>query len=156
MSKNCQSCGKEIADDAQFCNACGVPQSAQQAQSGNTAPPPPPPSSSGTQTKANEAFSREDIEKNKVVSGLAYLIFFLPLVAAPESAFGRFHANQGLLLLIVGVVGSIILGIIPIIGWILMPIFYIAVLVFGIMGLVNGLNGKASELPLFGKYRIIN
>jgi len=158
MSKNCQSCGKEIADDAQFCNACGAPQASQQTQSGNSAPPPPNYGSApnqGAAYTANETFSSEDIEKNKVVAGLAYLIFFLPLVAAPESAFGKFHANQGLLLLIVSVIGGIVLGIIPLIGWIIMPIFYVAVLVFGIMGLVNGLNGKAQELPLFGKYRII-
>ncbi|NLA78908.1 MAG: hypothetical protein GX845_05135, partial [Erysipelothrix sp.] len=43
-----------------------------------------------------EMFTQEDIEKNKTMAGLAYLIFFLPLVAAPESKFGKFHANQGL------------------------------------------------------------
>lgn len=156
MSKKCQSCFKEIADDAQFCNACGSPQSTQQTQSNyGTPPPPPPPPNYGTQSSANAVFSSEDIAKNKTVAGLAYLIFFLPLIAAPDSAFGRFHANQGLLLLIVSVAGGFILGLIPIIGWVLMPIFWIGVMVLGIMGLINGLNGKAKELPLFGKYTIL-
>lgn len=96
-----------------------------------------------------------DVEKNKVMAGLAYLLFFLPLIACPDSKYGKFHANQGLLLFIVGLAGNLILGIIPIIGWILMPIFGIAVLVLAIMGLINGLNGKAKELPIIGKYRII-
>ncbi|MCX7657109.1 MAG: hypothetical protein N2Z57_00375 [Oscillospiraceae bacterium] len=102
-------------------------------------------------------YSPEDIEKSKAVSALAYLgiLFFLPLVAYPESQFGRFHANQGLLLLIFSVAGEIILGIIPIVGWILLPFFGIAVLVYFILGLVNALNGKAKELPLIGKIRII-
>jgi uncharacterized membrane protein len=102
-------------------------------------------------------YSPEDIEKSKVVSALAYLgiLFFLPLVAYPESQFGRFHANQGLLLLIFSAAGNIILGIIPIIGWILLPFFGIAVLVYFILGLVNALNGQAKELPLIGKIRII-
>ena len=87
------------------------------------------------------------------MAGLAYILFFLPLVACPESRFGRFHANQGLILLLVSIVGGIVLGIIPIIGWIIMPIFYIAVMVLAIMGLVAGLNGQAKKLPLISKLK---
>ena len=105
--------------------------------------------------EVNNVFSAEDIEKNKVISALAYIIFFLRLLACPDSAFGKFHANQGLLLLITGIVGNIILGFIPIIGWIILPIFSLAVFICGIMGLINTLNGKANELPVIGKYRII-
>lgn len=108
---------------------------------------------SGANTQ--QTFAPEDIEKNKVVSALAYILFFLPLVACPESPFGRFHANQGLSLLIVSIAGSIIFSIIPIIGWVLLPIFGIAILVVAIMGLVNTLNGKAQELPVIGKWKII-
>lgn len=97
----------------------------------------------------------EDVEKNKVMAGLAYFIFFLPLIVCSDSKYGKFHANQGLLLLIVSLIGNIILGIIPVIGWIILPIFELATLIFAIMGLINGLNGKAEELPIFGKYRLI-
>lgn len=100
-------------------------------------------------------FNLEDIEKNKTMAGLAYFIFFLPLIAAPDSKFAKFHANQGLLLLILGIGGNIILGMIPILGWLLMLPFGIFVLVLGIMGLMNGFGGKAKELPLIGKFRII-
>ncbi len=96
-----------------------------------------------------------DIDQNKVMGGLAYLIFFLPLLVCPDSQFGRFHANQGLLLLIVGFAGSFILGIIPIIGWIILPFFGLAVFILAIYGLINGLNGKVKELPLFGHFRLI-
>ncbi len=100
-------------------------------------------------------YSSEDIQKNKTMAGLAYVLFFLPLIACPESGFARFHANQALVLLIVGIAGNVILGIIPIIGWILMPFFGIGVLILGIMGLVNGFGGKAKRLPLIGKFTII-
>lgn len=99
-------------------------------------------------------FTAEDIEKNKVISGLAYIIFFLPLIVCPESPFGRFHANQGLLLLITSVVGSIVLGLIPFIGWVLLPLFSLTIIVFAIIGLVGGISGKAKELPIIGKFRI--
>lgn len=100
-------------------------------------------------------FTKEDIEKNKVVSALAYFIFFLPLIVCSDSPFGKFHTNQGLILFIVGAVGSIVLGIIPVIGWILLPLFSLGVFALAIIGLVNTLNGKANELPIIGKYRII-
>ena len=99
-------------------------------------------------------YTPEDIEK-KTMAGLAYLLFFLPLIACPESRYAKFHANQALLLLITGIVGNVILGIIPVIGWMLMPIFGIGVLILGIMGLVNGFGGKAKQLPLIGKFTII-
>jgi len=106
--------------------------------------------------QAEEAvYAQEDIEKNKTMAGLAYLLFFLPLAACPESKYARFHANQGLLLLITGIVGSIVLSIIPIIGWILLPIFGIAIAVLGILGLINGFGGKVKPLPVIGKFSII-
>ncbi len=108
-----------------------------------------------TQAQNVEAFDPADVEKNKVMAGLAYILFFLPLIACPDSPFGRFHANQSLLLLIVCIAGNIILGIIPIIGWLLLPLFNIAVFIFFIIGLVNGLQGKAKRLPLFGQYTIL-
>jgi uncharacterized membrane protein len=82
--------------------------------------------------------------------------FFLPLVAMPESKYGKFHANQGLVLFNYRFCRSAsFLSIIPIIGWILLPFFGIAVTVFAILGIVNAVQGKAKDLPLFGKLKII-
>jgi len=96
-----------------------------------------------------QAFDPADIEKNKTVAGLAYILFFLPLIACPDSPYGRFHANQGLLLLILWVGGVLILSLIPVIGpAILLPIYGIFLFALMIIGLINGFNGKAKELPL--------
>jgi uncharacterized membrane protein len=107
------------------------------------------------QEESKSVFSQEDIEKNKVVSAFAYFIFFLPLLACPGSPFGKFHANQGLLLLITCVAGEFILGLVPVFGWIILPVFSIAMFIIGIIGLINTLNGNAKELPVIGKYKII-
>lgn len=114
-----------------------------------------PTTESGTAQIQEDTYSAEDIEKGKTMAGLSYLIFFLPLVACPESKYARFHANQALLLLITAIAGNVILGIIPVIGWMLIPIFGIGILVLGIMGLINGFGGKAKRLPLIGKFTII-
>lgn len=103
----------------------------------------------------DKTYTPEDIEKNKTIAGLAYLLFFLPLIACPESKYTRFHANQSLLLLILGIAGNVILGIIPVIGWMLLPVFGLGVLALFIMGLVNGFGGKAKRLPLIGKFDIL-
>lgn len=100
-------------------------------------------------------YTPEDIEKNKTIAGLAYFLFFLPLIVCPDSKYGKFHANQALLLLITGIAGSMILGIIPVIGWLLLPFFGIFVLIIGIMGIINGFKGNAKQLPLIGKFTIL-
>ncbi|MDD2534624.1 MAG: zinc ribbon domain-containing protein, partial [Eubacteriales bacterium] len=68
MAKVCPSCGKEIADDVQFCNHCGakVTQEQKNNQWGSFN------SNTSGAEQATEAFSPEDINANKVVSGLAY------------------------------------------------------------------------------------
>ncbi|HMM31154.1 MAG TPA: hypothetical protein PKB13_05165 [Clostridia bacterium] len=114
-----------------------------------------PASSAQTAQAQEDVYSVEDIEKNKTMAGLSYLLFFLPLVACPESKYAKFHANQGLILLITSVAGIVILSLIPIIGWVLAPIFSIAVLVLGILGLINGFGGKAKRLPVIGKFNIL-
>ena len=49
-----------------------------------------------------QQFHPQDISDGKAMSILAYfgILFFLPLVVCPQSRFGRFHANQGLILLL--------------------------------------------------------
>lgn len=104
----------------------------------------------------SKEFTDDDILKNKTVSALAYIIFFIPLIAAPNSKFGKFHANQGLVLTIAAIAGSIILGFIPILGWILIPVFDLAIFIIAVLALVNTLNGYAKKLPLIGGINLIN
>lgn len=97
----------------------------------------------------------EEIKENRTIAGLAYIMFFLPLVATPDSKYGRFHANQGLLLLILSIVGNWVLRFIPFIGRMLSFFLSIFILVFIIKGVINGLNGRTDEIPLIGHIRII-
>lgn len=115
---------------------------------------------------SEKSFDPIDIEQNKTMAGLAYILFFLPLIACKDSQYGRFHANQGLLLLILSVVGSIglsvVSGILIAITW---RLFWFTSLLYGafglliiflvITGLINGLNGKAKPLPVIGEFQII-
>lgn len=101
-----------------------------------------------------EAFDPQDIEKNKIWGVLAYFIFFLPLLAAPDSPFAKYHANQALCLFLLAV-ANIIVGFIPFLGWIINIVVGIAIIVFLIIGIINAAGGKAKPLPLIGGFSII-
>ncbi|MBE6610849.1 MAG: zinc-ribbon domain-containing protein [Ruminococcaceae bacterium] len=97
-------------------------------------------------------FDASDIQEHKLIAALAYLNLFyilLVFVAAPNSKYARFHANQGLALNVCMMLLALV-NIIPILGWIVFGIASIVMLVFTIMGFVNALTGKAKEVPLVG------
>lgn len=107
-----------------------------------------------TGVDVTERFENEDIEKNKTMAGLAYLIFFLPLITCPDSKFAKYHSNQALILLIFSIVSSIVLFL-PIIGGLVSWLMRIVFLVYWILGLVDAFGGKAKQFPLIGEITII-
>jgi len=102
----------------------------------------------------NMSVDQKDIDDNKIMGVLAYIIFLIPLLAAKESPFARFHTNQGFLVFLLYFVCSF-LWVVPILGWIIAPIGYLFAFICMIIGIVNALGGNMKELPLIGKYRII-
>ena len=177
----CKSCGGQLPAGANNCPNCGAPvtgdsmngtngnggsntnyQQYQQAAGGTTE------AFLGKDHTAE--FSPADIQANKVVSGFSYIpiLFWLPFAAASGSPYGKFHANQGLVLLIfciaISVVSSVIgaLWAIPIIGSLFSVLANIISGIGGlcelglvIYGMVNTFNGKAVELPLIGRITLI-
>ncbi len=118
-------------------------------------------------------FDQNDIQQNKVMALLSYIcvcsipLFLIPLLAAKNSKFARFHTNQGLVLWIANIAVSIVMGIISfIIGLLgvavlsgivtlvstLISLFF---LVLMILGIVNAATGKAKELPVIGKIKLL-
>ena len=97
-----------------------------------------------------------DAEQNKVMGILAYIIFFIPMLAAKDSRFAMYHANQGLVLFLFSLIGQAVGYVIPVIGWfIILPLIGIACLVFAIMGIINAANGVMKPLPLIGGISIL-
>ena len=102
----------------------------------------------------NGSVDQKDIDDNKVMGILAYIIFLSPLLAAKESPFARFHTNQGFLIFLLYIACSVIF-IIPILGWIVGLLGYLFAFVCMIIGIINAIGGKMKDLPLIGKFRII-
>ncbi len=131
---------------------------------------PQPPGFMNTPDSTGE-YTQEDINQNKMMAVLAYLgiLVLIPLFAAKESKFARFHSNQGLILLIlygILMVFRLLLGAVwrvnlyfvtythPAVTWITF-LLSIPLLVLSIIGIVNVVNGKAKELPVVGKFKLI-
>lgn len=107
-------------------------------------------------TKKKIVDIQADAEENKGMAILAYLLFFVPLLAAKDSPFAMYHANQGLLLLLLAVGINIVGTVIPIIGWLLiLPIGNVLVFVLFVMGIIHAAKGEKKELPLIGKYKLL-
>lgn len=108
--------------------------------------------------KIQTIFTQEDIETNKTMGIIAYLIFFIPLLVEPakNSPYAKFHVNQGLILVLAGIAVSVVGSIIPFIGWFLiLPLGSIAVFVLWVIGILNAVQGVAKPLPLIGNITII-
>lgn len=112
-------------------------------------------------------FDAKDIEKNKMLAGLGYIIFFLPMIVMNESKFARFHANQILLLLIpevgitlVGTVfstmlmASLLFGLAGIISFITFALDLV-VGVAALMNMIAAFRGEAKRVPFIGHITLI-
>jgi len=156
----CPDCGKEVPAGSKFCPGCGkaadsIPNAA---------------SASGP---AEPQTAQSDAEQNKGMAILAYILFFIPLLAGTHktSPFVKFHTNQGIVLVIFYVGYAIISGILTailtavliasgaygllaLIGTVLGLLWFVP-LILCIIGIVNAATAKMKPLPIIGKFTIL-
>ena len=91
---------------------------------------------------------KKDIEENKVIAAISYifLLCLIPLLTKKQSKFAQFHAKQGLIITIIWFVIWII-GIIPVLGWILSFTADISLLVISVIGIIKTLDGEYWKIP---------
>lgn len=141
--KKCENCGRNIENEAKFCSTCG--------------------SDFGSDRKQRRSsFDRTDIQNNKLMAALAYMgiLVLIPIFAAKESKFARYHARQGLILLIVEMIFSVFYWMLSLIvlstSWRLYFIVKIAgmvnyvFLVLAVIGVSNAVSGRVKKLPVIG------
>ena len=120
----CLKCGAECADDAKVCSVCGAELGADAKSTDFSDDIKNTVNRILDTNDTTECYDRKDIDDNKAFSILAYIGFLVlvPLFAAKESKFARFHTNQGLILLICEIIASIlstVFWIIPVVGQLL-------------------------------------
>lgn len=165
----CKNCGAELSENAKFCTSCGSRIDAPEAPKAEAPKTEEAPKSEPTKAQPEaektgwdkftdtpgitDEIDPKDAEDNKAMGILAYLsiLCLIPFFAAKESKFAQYHAQQGLFLFIIELIISVV-GIIPILGWIVSAVGGIFVFILSIVGIINALNGQAKELPVIGKF----
>ena len=91
--------------------------------------------------------SQAGAQPNKMLAALSYLgvLCILPYLFADNDSFAKFHAGQGVRLLIFSAVGTVLTSIIGL-GW----LFTLASLYFIYKGMSSALNGRMDPLPWIG------
>jgi uncharacterized membrane protein len=129
-------------------------------QTSSAAEPAAGAEATATDAPADDA---QDFEQNKVYAIVGYIgiLFLVPLLAAPNSRFARYHANQGIVLFLATIVVTgafYVLGHIPILGRVLGlvgSLAWIASLVLMVLGIVNAASGKCQPLPFLGRFQLL-
>lgn len=110
-------------------------------------------------------FTTEDVNRNKCYGILAYIgiLVLVPIFAAKDSLYAKFHANQGLVLLIanfaLNIIGRIVQFILNIATFGVMSdlinagvilVTSLFSLFYLITGVINACSGEAKVLPIIG------
>lgn len=155
----CKKCGNEIKEDMKFCTVCGEGiEGGDKAE--NTIKMGKSVSNKVMEEMERLQTDRKDINKNRIMAILAYVIYLIPMYGARNSKFARYHAYQGRLLfqayfgLVIGClmfltffswlsVSGIIFKII-----VIMVIFDGCLIVIAhIMGIIHACKGEMKPLP---------
>ena len=111
-------------------------------------PPAPPPVVPGTPAPSGDAPS----DTGKILAALGYLVGIVALIAIliepyKNEKFVRHHAVQALGIWVGWILVSVVSAI-PVIGWIISAIGWVALLVLTIMGAVKAFQGEYYEVPV--------
>jgi uncharacterized membrane protein len=131
----CPVCNTETGTNSTFCPHCGA----------NTA----------TGAAAAAVPAQQGGLSENAAGAIAYITFipailFLAMEPYNRSSFVRFHSWQSVFFGIAVIVVDLILGIIPIIGWIIAPILSLGFLIVWIIVLMKASRGERYKLPFIG------
>jgi uncharacterized membrane protein len=113
-----------------------------------------------------QTIDRLDINDNKFMAFLSYIILLIPILFGKGSRFINFHIQQSLIIInffFLSVLSAIILivlfGVLGIMVPYLFDVILYLILIFTIVlfifGMVNSATGKMNNLPIIGKYSFL-
>lgn len=90
-----------------------------------------------------------DIDENKLLAALSYVgvLVLAPLLIKKDDPFVRWHAKQGLVILVGMIVALIAAAWIPMVG----NLLFLILLVVSVVGLVQALLGRRWRIPIIGQ-----
>ncbi len=95
----------------------------------------------------------KDVQDNKLMAAISYIsvLCLVGLFGKKDSPYVQYHAKQGFVLFVAEII-LMFVWVIPILGWLVGFFGWILTLVLAIMGIMNALNGKKTELPVLGGF----
>jgi uncharacterized membrane protein len=131
----CPACKAETGSDSAFCPHCGA----------NTA------------TGVGSAAAQQGGLSENAAGVVAYItiipaIIFLVMVPYNRSSFIRFHAWQSIFFGITVAVVHFVLGVIPILGWLLLLPVGVAFLILWIFVMIKASKGERYKIPFIGNF----
>ena len=133
----CPKCGATIEDGATSCPYCGevvsAPQAAPQVNTNPIQGERPQPRIENTSSDHTAEFTEADRRNNHVLGLVCYmgLYVLIPLLTVKKSRFVKFHANQGIVLMLANIVIQVINVVVT--------------LLFGVLGGVASGIGAAAQ-----------
>jgi uncharacterized membrane protein len=109
----------------------------------------------------------EDVSKNRVFGILSYIgiLWLVGLIAASDSKYAKFHANQGLVLFLGEIALNVVMTILTVIfsklhlGFLfagLQSLVNLVPIAYMVFGIVFAAKGQARELPFIGKFHLLD
>lgn len=102
----------------------------------------------------------ENVDNGKTCAILSYFLVGIIWYFADENmkknSFAKYHAIQGLNMLIIGIVLSVVIQILVMVTFGLFAyislLIWLAWLVLWILGIINAVNGKENPVPVIGQF----
>ena len=132
----CPSCNTETGSNSTFCPHCGA----------------------NTVTGAGAAIPTQQGGLSETAAGaIAYItiipaIIFLAMEPYNRSSFVRFHAWQSIFFGVAVMVTHLVLGVIPIFGWLLLVPVSLGFLVLWIVVIMKASKGERFKIPFIGNF----
>jgi len=132
----CPACKTETGSESQYCPHCGV---------------------NMTTGVAASTVSQQGGLSETAAGVVAYItiipaIIFLVMEPYNRSPFIRFHAWQSIFFGIAVAIVHVVLGVIPILGWILMFPVGLALFIFWIFVMIKASKGERYKIPFIGNF----
>jgi uncharacterized membrane protein len=164
----CGACGSDVGEGVKFCPKCGQPQAVAAASPGGdyAAGGGGGYTSGGGGYAASAPAATSTGSNDNVLGAVAYItiipaILFLVLEPYNKNRFIRFHAFQCLFLALAGFVLSIanmvlsmVMGFVPVVGWIIALVLGfgipIGLFVVWLLAVIKAYQGQQYRLPVIG------
>ena len=137
----CSKCGTQNPDDAKFCSKCGA-----------TLGVPAKPSEGAVKPEAESSTGMSANVAGLLCYVLGWISGIVFVVLEKKSTFVKFHAWQSIMTFGVLTVADLILGLIPLIGWVLGILIGILGFVLWIILMIRAYQGQMWKVPWAGNW----